>query len=220
MLAAEFKAREDPTWILKQATSMLNLMWGGDAKLNRNIPQQSDWRVCKRRVALGEIDWTPALQEMFLLVAAMVNCEVPLSAAMWAKERFIPVLIKNRKFEVLGLLAVHAADGLQSGQPDTSEARSIPMLSVGHHVSGPSIGRDLTLAHPEKKTPVGLIPDFLKAHRSDETYVERVEALYDGLPIEVGPRGALLTIVPLDAVSMSVSPDGSQGHLRDGSVNE
>lgn len=204
-LAAEFKKRESGDWVLRQAMSMLDLMWSAVDEINVNRPLREDWRLCERQIELCEVDWSTALQEMFLLLAAMLSCQIPLSAALWAKGRFVPVKVKFRTFSVLGLLSVQAAAGLTSGPEATSNTRGVPMMSVGRHPEGKNLGRDLVLAHPLTKAPVGLLPDFLHPVRTDEEFVERVQALYDGLPMKVGPRGAIIPAVPLDAVTMEIS---------------
>jgi hypothetical protein len=61
---------------------------------------------------------------------------------------------------------------------------------------------DLVLVDPLSKMPVGLIPDFLHRNRTDEEYMDRIKILFEGLNPILGPRGAIIPRVPLDAISM------------------
>ena len=114
----------------------------------------ADWGYFKTAMS-GK--WTNKLLQTLLLMTAMVNCQVPLSAITWARDRFVPVSVQFSTITVIGLLAKHAC------RPDLVTGQ--PMLSVGRHPRGPSIGKDLVLADPRMKVPVGLIPDFYATSR-------------------------------------------------------
>jgi hypothetical protein len=114
----------------------------------------------------------PRITEFIVLLIAMVSCQVPLSAAMWTRQQFIPVRVYYHKFQVIGLLAKHAVgSGISTGQV---------MISAGRHFKGESLGKDLAIADPATKMPVGLLPDFVDQKTTGEKFVERISALYHG----------------------------------------
>ena len=80
------------------------------------------------------------------------------------------------------------------------------MISAGRHFKGESLGKDLAIADPATKMPVGLLPDFLDLDRTDEKYVERISFLYRGNVVQVSPEGSVCRHLPLDSVQLHV-PD-------------
>ena len=115
------------------------------------------------------------------LLVAMVNCQIGLSAARWVHKYFVPALIHyDDDNKVLGLLAKHSCP---SGNLAPKQ-----MMSVGRHLQGPSIGRDLVLVDfAVPSAPVGIIPDFGLSDQMDEEFVKRMQVLYRGLGEFVAP---------------------------------
>jgi hypothetical protein len=86
----------------------------------------------------------------------MVGCRLPLAAVLWARQKFVPVIMGLPNFElgVVGLLAKHACTDLlntHTGQP---------MICLSRYFDRDNRWRDLTLAVPRLNMPVGLIPDM------------------------------------------------------------
>lgn len=185
--------RFDEDWILPQARRILAHFWGAVSEIRVNIPMKSDWIVIKEGI---KDSWTPRLQHVFLLLAAMVSCHVPLSAVVWADEHFVPVHLEfAENLKILGLLSKHACS--------FKTAIGESFLCVGRHWDGEASGMDLVLVHPRIKVPVGLIPDFLHRKRTEAEYMERMKILFWGLDPIVGPRTSMIRRVPLDAISIS-----------------
>jgi hypothetical protein len=128
-----------------------------------------------------------------MLLASMVSCQVPLSAADWVDGGFIPVHLEFKSLTILGLLAKHACTELIS-------TRQL-MLCVRRHFDGESSGMDLVLVDPLSKMPAGLIPDFLHRNITDKECMDLIRILFEGLDPILGPRGAIVGRVPLDAIS-------------------
>ena len=116
----------------------------------------------------------PLLHTTKLLVA-MVNCQIGLSAARWVHKYFVPALIHyNDDNKVLGLLAKHSCP---SGNIAPKQ-----MMSVGRHLQGLSIGKDLVLVDPAvPSAPVGIIPDFNDGDHEEQDFEGRMQVLYRGL---------------------------------------
>jgi hypothetical protein len=188
------QARADISWLRKQAIRILDLKWCAVDRVQISKPHQSDWMSWKRDLPEH---WSLELQQIVLLYAAMVSCQVPLSAADWASEHFLPVLVKFKTQVVLGLLSKYAA--IEKFKSDSRAG----MICVGRHPAEGPLGKDLVLADGATKMPVGLVPDFLALLRTDEEFVDRVTELYSTLNPTVTPRGAMFPYIPLDAISVS-----------------
>ncbi|KAI4941192.1 hypothetical protein J4E91_010882 [Alternaria rosae] len=68
--------------------------------------------------------WSIPLLRTVLLLAAMVNCRIPLSATAWVNKLFVPVYIRhNENLLSVGLLAKHAR------QPKHQRKHPIHLLS-------------------------------------------------------------------------------------------
>ena len=162
--------------VLDQARRVLDNMWCASEGFPGEDFQRHDWALFTK---LMRGRWPTPLLHTMALLAAMVGCGIGLSAARWVHKHFVPALIRfDATTAVLGLLARHA----RSAAP--SDVRT--MFSVGRHLSGPWLGRDLVLADPERSmVPVGIIPDVQKADSSateaDEMYQKRMGILYKGL---------------------------------------
>lgn len=170
------------TTLFGQARKILDHMWCAfDSKL-RNQGQENDWDEFKRQMRGS---WSVPLLHSMLLLAAMVNCRIPLSAAGWVNKLFVPVMIRFGKkeegtgFPTIGLLSKHAR------QPKSQQHQPIPYLSVGQHLPPPigskvAFGKDLFLVDPSTKQPVGLIPDLMPDDRTDEHWAGIACILYYG----------------------------------------
>ena len=110
------------------------------------------------------------------LLTAMVNCRIGLSAARWVRKHFLPALIRYDKDNVvLGLLAKRAC-------PSTKHSKL--MMSVGRHLQGPSLGKDLVLVDlAAPSAPVGIIPNFHYGDETEEEGKKRMRVLYRGLGV-------------------------------------
>ena len=122
-----------------------------------------------------ESRWSKQLLRTLTLLTAMVNCRIGLSAAEWVRRHFVPVRIKYEKdYVVLGLLAKHA---LPSRKHESKQ-----MMSVGRHLQATSFGSDLVLVDlAAPSAPVGIIPNFDRAHKSEEEFSRGMLVLYRGL---------------------------------------
>ena len=118
--------------------------------------------------------WPKELLHTLTLLTAMVNCQIGLSAARWVRKYFVPALIHYDEDNiVLGLLARHA-------RPAEDEFKL--MMSVGRHLQGPSLGKDLVLVDlAAPSAPVGIIPDFCYRNEWEEELIRRMMVLYRGL---------------------------------------
>lgn len=187
---SEFARWTSDDWLLPNVRAILNLMWGATDTRNQNLAMQDDWRFS---LTVLSKCWSAPLRSLMLLMTAMVSCQIPLSAAVWAREHFVPVLVQFGSLELLGLLAKHAV---------RDDLVIQPMLSAGRHPPGSqSQGTDIVLADPFTKAPVGLVPDFLYHQRTDEEYVVRIKALYGDFAYNVPPNGVGIVFCPLDAIS-------------------
>lgn len=179
LLREEQNTREQDGWLLPESRKILDMMWCTVDEFSVNIPIRSDWNFFKRRM---KTESSAQLLERVVLLAS------------WAQEHFIPVFVRFTKISVLGLLARHACSkGILSAQP---------MMCIGRHTAGEPLGKDLVIADPLSKIPVGLIPDFLYHQRTGQEFVERISALYGDLDPYVTPSGARFCRVPLDVVTM------------------
>ncbi|KAI4611615.1 uncharacterized protein J4E87_010465 [Alternaria ethzedia] len=73
--------------------------------------------------------WSVPLLRTVLLLAAMVNCRIPLSAAAWVNKLFVPIYIHHSEDLLsVGLLAKHAR------QPKHQRQDPLYLLCVGQHL--------------------------------------------------------------------------------------
>ncbi|KAI3572890.1 hypothetical protein IWW34DRAFT_794834 [Fusarium oxysporum f. sp. albedinis] len=149
----------DDGWIEDQSYKILNLMWLGNSKASRAF--EADWTSFRNKDAPRI--WSAKLQETLLLLAAMLSCQLPLSALRWTRERFVPVAASHGDTMLLCLLAKSACgEDISSGQE---------MYIVGRHVSKQATGQDLVLTTNNTIVPVGLVPDFLSYDRTEQQLV-------------------------------------------------
>jgi hypothetical protein len=170
------RARATDEWIFQQAMKILSLMWCATDKKTVDEELRGDWKTVQYEIIKGDIEWSTQLQSFLLLLAAMLSCQIPLSAFTWARHRFTPVCVEYRSTRVLAIVANHALPSLE-----LHATRKRHMISVGRHTTGRSFGMDLVLADPSTNMPVGLLPDFLYVNRTNEEIVDRMEELYHGI---------------------------------------
>ena len=162
--------------LLKHSQNILAYMWMWGAEVVSPHPMTSRWNEF-----LGEMqgNWPMPLLRTMLLMVAMITCGIPLSAAAWVNQLFVPAFVQygnsEKGFHVLGLLSKHARqDKLTRCSPQL-------MLSVGQH-SDDYLGCDLFLVDIESEAPVGLLPDFLPVDfRTEEDALPVPREVYWGL---------------------------------------
>jgi hypothetical protein len=182
--------------LLEEARKALDIIWATFDPYIQDAAMQSDGYYFRQKLRSY---CHPKLMKFLVLLTAMVSCQVPLSAAIWARNYFVPVRVNYKKFHVIGLLTKHAvANDISSGQV---------RLSGSRHLSRESRGKDLALVDPIAKMPMGLLPDFLHLERTVEEYVERISVLYRGLAIQVTPQGSACHHLPLDNIQMHVQQE-------------
>lgn len=176
--------------LFAQARRILVRMWFAYEGQSRPGAQQEEWADFKR--SMQDL-WSTPLLHTVLLLAGMVNCRIPLSAAAWVNKLFIPVYIRhNEDLLSVGLFAKHAR------QPKQQRKHPFRLLCVGQHLPSPhekAFGNDLFLVDSETKVPVGLAPDMFHERYSDEASVRVVISLYNGYftdlgddKVDIGPR--------------------------------
>jgi hypothetical protein len=174
--ATEHEAGEDvPLFV--QARKILDHMWCAKDPMQDNRGQRSDWESFKK---LMRGSWSTPLLRTMLLLAAMINCRVPLSAAAWVNKLFVPVYIHHGTYLLtFGLPAKHAR------KSPTERRQPQPLLCVGQHYPSAesrnmSFGKDLFLVDPVSKVPIGLVSDLMPDERTDEMYAKVTRVLYNG----------------------------------------
>jgi hypothetical protein len=180
-----------------QARKILDHMWCAKDTTQNNISQQSDWESFKQ---LMQDSWTIPLLRTMVLLAAMINCRIPLSAAAWINKLFVPVYIQHGEWLVsFGLLAKHAQrSGIERRQPS-------PLLCVGQHLPSPTTGgtpfeKDLFLVDATSKVPVGLVPDLMPDKRTDELYAKSTCIVYNGFCEYMGNNQVKIAACPLKSL--------------------
>jgi hypothetical protein len=185
--------KETDEWLYSHALKVLDNFWYAIDETQPDPIIREEWNYFKL-IMSGK--WTKKLQQMLLLITAMVSCRVPLSAMIWTRDRFVPVSVRFEDVTVIGLLAKHTC------RPDIAEGRFL--FSIGRHARGKSLGRDLFLGDPHTKVPVGLLPDFLGDIWMPQEYVEKLSALYKG-PIasaSISPSGCIFSHVALEVIEI------------------
>ena len=175
-----------------QALKILDNLWCAVNETVKDFEMRCAWQLF---LADMEGRWSPKLLQVLLLLSAMISCRVPVSAYKWARERFIPVRIHYLTISVIGLLSKHA--------PPPQKGTLRTMLSVGRHIGGGSLGKDLVLADIDGKVAIGLIPDFLYYARTDDDFVTKASILYKGLIVASTSSDCTIRHVPLNAAYQS-----------------
>ena len=165
--------------ILEYSRSILDAAWWA-----WNYEKAHNGKLFERFLQEMESRRSKPLLHTTKLLAAMVNCQIGLSAARWVHKYFVPALIHyDDDNKVLGLLAKHSCP---SGNIAPKQ-----MMSVGRHLQSPSIGKDLVLVDPAvPSAPVGIIPDFIYGDDEEQDFEGRMQVLYRGL-CRVGPSEEL-----------------------------
>ena len=180
-----------------QARKILDHLWCATDPVHIDPDQQADWNIFKGDMRAS---WSTPLLRTMLLLAAMVNCRVPLSAAAWVNKLFVPVYVQyGESLITIGLLAKHAR------QSKDLKKEPLTLLSVGQHLDNAGVrnvafGKDLFLVNARTKVPVGLLPDIMHEETTDQRHVKMVAATYTGFCQLV--QGGKLAVVacPLSAV--------------------
>jgi hypothetical protein len=122
---AEEEAREPEYDLLEEARKTPDILWVAIDPYVKDPAMQSSAYYHKQRLLKY---CHPKVMELLVLLATMVSCQVPLSAAIWAQQHFLPVRVCFKKYHILGLLAKHA------WRSNGSNAQV--MISGGQHPSG------------------------------------------------------------------------------------
>jgi hypothetical protein len=102
---AEEEAREPEYDLLEEARKTLDILWVPIDPYVKDPAMESSGNYHKLRLLKY---CHPKVMELLILLTAMVSCQVPLSAAIWAQRHFLPVRVYFKKYHILGLLAKHA----------------------------------------------------------------------------------------------------------------
>jgi len=200
----EQEARTDETdnvaSLFVQARKILDNMWCAHDPHHIDAAQKGDWASFKRQM---QGLWSKPLLRTVFLLAAMVNCRVPLSAAAWVNKLFVPVYIRHGKFLLsAGLLAKHAR------QPKRQRQQPSSLLCVGQHLPSPSadrtaFGKNLYLVDAKSKVPVGLVPDLMPDDRTDERFAKVSCIMYNGFCKYMGNNQVAFAAYPLSSIETS-----------------
>ncbi|CAN9224465.1 unnamed protein product [Alternaria alternata] len=187
-----------------QARKILDNMWCAHDPHYISASQKADWATFKQQM---QGSWSKPLLRTVLLLAAMVNCRVPLSAAAWVNKLFVPVYIHHGKFLLsVGLLAKHARQPKhQRQQPDS-------LLCVGQHLPSSdqtsdqtAFGKDLYLVDAKSKVPVSLVPDLMPDDPTDEKFAKVSCVMYNGFCKYMGNNQVAFAAYPLSRKYNEVS---------------
>ncbi|CAI9632828.1 unnamed protein product [Alternaria burnsii] len=200
----EQEARKDETDnvdpLFVQARKILDNIWCAHDPHHIDAAQKGDWATFKQQM---QGLWSKPLLRTMLLLAAMVNCRVPLSAAAWVNKLFVPVYIHHGKFLLsAGLLAKHAR------QPKHQRQEPDSMLCVGQHLPSSdqtAFGKDLYLVDAKSKVPVGLVPDLMPDDPTDEKFAKVSCVMYNGFCKYMGNNQVAFAACPLSSVRISES---------------
>jgi len=177
-------------WNISQAMRILCLMFGALDSYQINQSMRIEWPAFL-------IDykgcWSSTLQQVMVIHAAMISCQIPLSAYRWVRERFLPVQIRlPHGLVVLGLLSTLAMNSNQRGLEHT-------VFVTGRHTSLEKMARDIVLVNPDSKVPIGLLPDFTHFRQAPKEILERTKLLYGDRIFEKGEEIAY-SLIPLDGI--------------------
>lgn len=198
----EQEARTDETdnvaSLFVQARKILDNMWCAHDPHHIDAAQKGDWASFKRQM---QGLWSKPLLRTVFLLAAMVNCRVPLSAAAWVNKLFVPVYIHHGKFLLsAGLLAKHAR------QPKRQRQQPGSLLCVGQHLPSSdqkAFGKNLYLVDAKSKVPVGLVPDLIPDDRTDERFAKVSCIMYSGFCKYMGNNQVAFAAYPLSSIETS-----------------
>ncbi|KAK9413435.1 putative Heterokaryon incompatibility domain-containing protein [Seiridium unicorne] len=138
-----------------------------DCDIGRSLGHTAEWESFLETDAPRV--WSKGLQETIMLLAAMISCQMPMSALGRARERFVPVIAPHEHDVFLCLLSKHAAGSdISSGQG---------MYIVSLHASRQAHGQDLVLTDVDNIVPTGLVSDFLNTDRTNSSYFNYVGSI-------------------------------------------
>jgi hypothetical protein len=113
--------------LLQQSRMILDHMWCSEDSMQVNVSQRSDWHEHKQQTRAS---WPQPVLRTMALLAAVVTCRIPLSAAAWVNRYFVPVYVQYGEqlmtFRLLARLA-------RQDEGERSQERQ--MLSIGQHVA-------------------------------------------------------------------------------------
>jgi hypothetical protein len=198
----------DPDYVslFEQARMTLDHIGCSEDPIQISNPQKSDWRAFKDEIRLS---WSAPLLRTMLLLAGMVICHIPFSAAQWVNRLFVPVCVRyGEPVLTLDLLAKNAR------KEEAIRHQPHEMCSAGQHLPhesgatfGSQFGKDHFLVDPRTNVPVVILSDFLPDVRTVEQYVKTTSELYAGFSKLLEPNKVGIAAVPLRAIiSGSSSP--------------
>ncbi|RYP92625.1 hypothetical protein DL770_001267 [Monosporascus sp. CRB-9-2] len=192
-IAKEHQRRASEEWIIPQAMKILDLIFGTVDRYQNNAILRSDWQTFRIH---SDGEWPADLRRAMIFLAAMISCQVPLSAYEWAQKHFMPVRVDFQEGgALLGLLARGRAGETNRGFP-----RSV--VVAGRGVSRVNRGRDIVLVDPKSKVSIGLLPDFSHPAQPTEEFVRWMRMLYGQLVITTHDgEHSMYVHVPLHAVN-------------------
>jgi hypothetical protein len=81
--------RDTDEWHIQQSMRILTMMFLAVDEIRTQSYTRDEWREFQFYMR-GK--WPPHIRDMIILLAAMIGCHVPLSAVLWTRARFEPVL--------------------------------------------------------------------------------------------------------------------------------
>ena len=134
----------DPDYVslFEQARMILDHMWCSEDLMQIKNPQKSDWCALEEEMRLS---WSAPLLCTMLLLAGMVICRIPFSAAQWVNRLFVPVCVRYEESVLtLDLLAKNAR------KEEAIRHQPHEMCSMGQHLpheSGATFGSQFGKDH-------------------------------------------------------------------------
>jgi Heterokaryon incompatibility protein (HET) len=200
-------------WVTTQCMRILSLWYRTMGITDDDAAAKREWNG----FLFGYSDsWHTPVRETLVLMVAVISCQIPLSSLEWIRSRFIPVLVRfEDRTEVLGLLAKHAATGVQAG-----EENGKTVVVAGRHTSNFSRGTDLVLAGVTSRLPVGILPDFIHHFRQPPMEQwSRLKTLYGPLLVSEfsSPRQIYRHValdVPAGPEANSTTGANTSGYLQ------
>ena len=160
----EYEAEKaNPNFYEIESIKTLNAMWAGVFEEDNSA--RVNWAIFKRYLLDSD---PPFYQETMLRLAALISCDIGISALSWSKPLLRPVQTEVGGYETL-LLATSACD------PESEDER---YLCVQRGTQGKS-GRDVVLIKASNGYVVGKFPDLLGDKMADtEAKVARLSEIY------------------------------------------
>ena len=146
---------ESDEWVFPQAWRVLSNLWGSIDPWCKSATMAGKWGAFAQHMR-GK--WSFKMLRTLVLLATIVGCQIPLSAALWTRESFVDVRIYGLDLRpaddvennpALGLLARHAIAGPVKD-----------MLWVRRHFDFATCLLDTVILEPLSRMPVGIVPDL------------------------------------------------------------